>query len=173
MTEERNYRRHGARYKARRRAVEILFEAETRDIDPVAVVEDRKRLSSEPNSDIPPVNPYTAEIVQGAAERLDELDELIAKYLSDNWELHRIPALDRAILRAMAWEILYNDDVDAPISVVEAVEIASEYSTDVAPPYIHAVLDDIVQAQSDSNPMNQDIESDEDDTDVSEGNTEE
>lgn len=88
------------------------------------------------------------------AERLDELDDTISRYLSETWQLSRLPAVDRAVLRVLAWEIMFNDEVDAPISVVDGVEIASEYSTDVAAPYIHAVLDDIAQSMSADNPMN-------------------
>lgn len=151
---EINYRRHGSRYRARRRAVDIIFEAEARDVDPVAVVDQRVELARDKDPVVPPVSDYTRTLVQGTAERLDEVDEAIARYLSQTWELRRLPAVDRAVLRVLAWEIMYNDEVDAPISVVDGVEIASEYSTDVASPYIHAVLDDIAQSMSADNPMN-------------------
>ena len=152
---EKNYRRRGGRYRARRRAVDFLFEAETRDVDPVAIVEDRIELSRFEENRVAPVADYTRELVRGTAERLDEIDAAIARYLSEQWELGRLPAVDRAVLRVGAWEILYNPEVDAPISIVDAVEIASEYSTDVASPYIHAVLDDIAQSASADNPMDQ------------------
>lgn len=151
---EINYRRHGSRYKARRRAVDIIFESEARDVDPVAVVDERTELAKNQDSNVAPIAEYTRELVSGTARRLDELDEAIARYLSETWELRRLPAVDRAILRVMAWEILYNPDVDAPISITDAVEIATQYSTDVASPYIHAVLDDIAQSASADNPMN-------------------
>lgn len=151
---EKNHRRHGSRYRARRRAVDIIFEAEARDIDPVSIVEERTELSSQRDSFVKPVADYTRELVAGTAERLDELDVAIARYLSESWELRRLPAVDRAILRVMAWEILYNDEVDAPVSITDGVEIATQYSTDVASPYIHAVLDDIAQATAADNPMN-------------------
>ncbi len=160
--EEKNYRRRGARYRARRRAVDFLFEAETRDVDPVAIVEDRISLSRFPENRVAPVADYTSELVRGTAERLDEIDAAIARYLSEQWELGRLPAVDRAVLRVGAWEILYNPEVDAPISIVDSVEIAAEYSTDVASPYIHAVLDDIAQSVSADNPMNQPVAETED-----------
>lgn len=160
---EINYRRRGARYRARRRAVDIIFEAEFRDVDPVSVVEQRVALAGDKDADVAPVADYTRQLVTGTAERLDELDDTISRYLSETWQLRRIPAVDRAVLRVMAWEIMFNDDVDAPISVVDGVEIANQYSTDVAAPYIHAVLDDIAQSMSEDNPMNvvQDRENDE------------
>lgn len=143
-----DYKRHGARYRARRRAVDILFEAETRDLDPVAIVEDRAALAQDPANAVAPVADYTREIVAGAAEALDEIDEWIERFLSENWELNRIPAVDRAILRVATWEILHNDEVPPAISIANAMEMSTEYAGDNASPYIHAVLDDIIQAQS-------------------------
>ncbi|MDO5670335.1 MAG: transcription antitermination factor NusB [Corynebacterium sp.] len=155
MTEtdkDRDWRRHGARYRARRRAVDILFEAEARDIDPVAIVEDRVELSRLGEA-VAPIASYTRDIVAGAAEELDRIDETIERYLAEDWELNRLPAVDRAILRVGVWEILFNDEVDGATSVVEGVELASQYGSDVAPPYIHAVLDDVVQQASELNPF--------------------
>lgn len=148
-----NYKRHTARYRARRRAADILFEAEARDVDPVAVVEDRIDLARDDSNGVAPVAAYTAEIVRGAAEELDAIDEAIARFLSDDWQFDRLPAVDRAILRVAAWELLFNPDVPTATAVVEGVELASEYSTEQAAPYIHAVLDDIAQSRCENNPM--------------------
>lgn len=141
----KNWRRHGKRYRARRRAVDILFEAEARDIDPVSIVEDRVELSSRPEPQVAPIADYTRDLVTGAATELDRIDETIERYLSEDWELDRLPAVDRAILRMSTWELLYNPDVPKGTAVVEGVELASEYSNDVASPYIHAVLDDVAE----------------------------
>lgn len=143
-----DYKRHGARYRARRRAVDILFEAETRDLDPVAIVEERAALAQDPVNAVAPIAVYTREIIAGAAENLDEIDDYIERFLSEDWELHRIPAVDRAILRVGTWEILYNDEVAPPISIANAMEMSTEYAGDNASPYIHAVLDDIIQANA-------------------------
>jgi len=151
--DEQNWRRHGSRYRARRRAVDILFEAEARDLDPVAVVEDRVQLSRQADSAVAPVADYTRQIVAGAAEELDTIDEAIERYLAETWELDRLPAVDRAILRVAVWEILFNPEVDSPVAVVEGVELASQYGNDVAAPYIHAVLDDVAQSTSDLHPL--------------------
>lgn len=148
----RDFKRRGQRYRARRRAVDILFEAEARDVDPVAIVDDRVQLARDPENQVAPVNEYTRTLVTGAAEKLDEIDDAIERFLSVDWELGRLPAVDRAILRVAAWEILFNDEVDGPVSVVEGVEMAAEYSGNQAPPYIHAVLDDIVQSHADNAP---------------------
>lgn len=133
----------------------------------MSIVEDRTELARQQDSAVKPVADYTRELVVGTAQSLDELDETISRYLSETWELRRLPAVDRAILRVMAWEIMYSRDVDAPISITDGVEIATEYSTDVASPYIHAVLDDIAQSASAENPMN--VEPDIDDDSEDEG----
>lgn len=150
---EPNYKRHTARYRARRRAADILFEAESRDVDPVAIVEDRVELARDPENGVAPIADYTREIVSGAAEELDAIDDAIARYLSSEWSLERIPAVDRAIMRVAVWEILFNADVPNATALVEGVELASEYSNDKAAPYIHAVLDDVIQSQSADSPM--------------------
>ena len=143
-----DYKRHGARYRARSRAVDILFEAETRDIDPVAIVEDRAELARDPQNAVAPIAEYTREIIQGVAETLDDLDDNIERFLDRDWELHRLPAVDRQILRVATWEILFNDEVPPAIAIANALEMATEYSGNQAPPYIHAMLDGITQAQS-------------------------
>lgn len=148
-----NYKRHTARYRARRRAADILYEAENRDIDPVAIVEDRIALAREDRNAVAPIAEYTKVIIKGAAEELDVIDETISRYLSEDWELHRIPAVDRAILRVSVWELLFNPDVPTATAVVEGVEIASQYSNEQAAPYIHAVLDDVAQSRSAESPM--------------------
>lgn len=139
-----SHRRRGARYRARRRAVDILFEAESRDLDPVAVVAERVELAS-PSGPVAPVAEYTQAIIAGAATEIDLLDQSIERYLSETWELDRLPAVDRAILRVAAWEILFNPEVPRAVAVTEGVELASEYAADSSPAYIHSVLDDIGQ----------------------------
>ncbi|OFS22585.1 transcription antitermination factor NusB [Corynebacterium sp. HMSC04H06] len=146
-------RRHGARYRARRRAADILYEAENRDIDPVAIVQERKGLALEGEHGVAPIADYTAEIVQGVAEELDDIDDAIARYLADDWSLDRLPPVERAILRVSTWELLYNPEVPLATAVTEGVELASEYSHIKAAPYINAVLDDVAQSRRAGNPM--------------------
>lgn len=138
-------KRRGSRYRARRRAVDILFEAEFRDVDPVAIVQDRIELSQQPDPPVAPIAEYTQHIVGGVAVELDRVDDTISRYLADNWLLERIPAVDRAILRIAVWEMLFNPDVPVKTAVVEGVELGSEYSTDFAAPYINAVLDAVAR----------------------------
>ncbi|WP_295627998.1 transcription antitermination factor NusB [uncultured Corynebacterium sp.] len=142
MTEkETNYKRRGARYRARRRAVDLLFEAEQRGVDAVRILEERLVLSRDRESGVAPVAEYAEDIVRGVALEIEGIDSTIASYLSPEWPLRRLPAVDRAILRVGTWELFHNPDVPPRVAVVEGVELASEYSTDVAPPYINAVLD--------------------------------
>ena len=169
-----NYKRHTARYRARRRAADILYEAENRDIDPVAIVEDRIALAREDRNAVAPIAEYPKVIIKGAAEELDVIDETISRYLSEDWELHRIPAVDRAILRVSVWELLFNPDIPTATAVVEGVEIASQYSNEQAAPYIHAVLDDVAQSRSAESPMSaehQGLEEDGHDTAAAEDTT--
>nr|WP_120492475.1 transcription antitermination factor NusB [Corynebacterium lactis] len=138
---EPSYKRHGARYRARRRAVDLIFEAEQRGVDAVKMLEERLEMARDPELGVNPIPEYTEQIVRGVAAEIVGIDSTISSYLSEEWPLRRIPAVDRAILRLSTWELFHNSDVPPRVAVVEGVELASEYSTDVAPPYINAVLD--------------------------------
>lgn len=140
-TTGKKWNRRGSRYRARRRAVDIIFEAEARDIDPIAIAQTHIELSQLPDPPVREVPEYSQQIINGVAVELDYIDETIVKFLTEKWPLERLPAVDRAILRVATWELLFNPDVPVKTAVVEGVELASQYSTDVAPPYINAVLD--------------------------------
>ena len=128
-----------ARTKARRRAVEVLFEADQRGLldtaDLRGFAEDRFVTSA--NHTQAPA--YTRQIVEGVAEHLAEVDETIATY-AQGWSLSRMPAVDRAIARVAAWEIVYNDEVDPPVAVDEAVTLSRMLSTDDSPRYLNGLL---------------------------------
>ena len=127
MADEVDHRRRGARYRARRRAVSLLFEAELRDADVVQLAEERRRMGEE-SQEFHDVAPYTMEIVTGVAERLDRLDSTISEHLRE-WTLERLPAVDRAVLRAAAWELLFgSDEVDAAVVIDQAVLLVSDLS---------------------------------------------
>ncbi|AZA13667.1 hypothetical protein CCHOA_06340 [Corynebacterium choanae] len=146
---QRGHRRHGSRYKARSRAVELLFEAELRDLDPVELVAVRSRESAIREYGVKPVPAYTREILAGVAQELNGLDEVIADHLTDDWELYRIAGVDRAILRVVVWEMLFNDEVPPAVATVEGTELASQYSADSSPAYINAMLDVIAKQAED------------------------
>ncbi|MCK8673706.1 transcription antitermination factor NusB [Rhodococcus sp. HM1] len=132
----------GARHKARKRAVDLLFEAEARDTDPIDLAADRVALALT-DDQVAPVAPYTRTLVRGVAEHLDELDQLIADHLHE-WTLERLPAVDRAILRIAAWELFHATDVPPVVAVDEAVELAKSLSTDDSPAFVNGVLGQLV-----------------------------
>lgn len=123
------------------RAVDILFEAESRDVDPVAIIQDRHQLSKDTDPIVAPVAQYTEEIINGVAVELDTLDVFLEEHIAETWTLSRLPSVDRAILRVAGWEMIYNADVPVATAIVEAVEIASQYSGDKSSAYINATLD--------------------------------
>lgn len=132
----------GARHKARKRAVDFLFEAEARNVDPVNLAAERIELARADDT-IAPVSDYTSTLVEGVAENLDRLDGVIADHLKD-WTLTRLPAVDRAILRVAVWELFHATDVPPVVAVDEAVELAKQLSTDDSPGFVNGVLGQIV-----------------------------
>ena len=130
------------RHQARKRAVDLLFEAEARGISPAEAVEVRSALA-ESNPDIAAVHSYTAAVARGVAEHSAHVDELITSHLQA-WTLDRLPSVDRAILRVAVWELLYADDVPEPVAVSEAVQLAKELSTDESPGFINGVLGQVM-----------------------------
>ncbi|MCZ2264309.1 transcription antitermination factor NusB [Isoptericola sp. QY 916] len=129
----------GARTKARKRAVDILFEAEQRGIDPQVLVADRV---IEPHTEAA-VPQYTVDLVEGVAAHRERIDELLATY-SQGWTVERMPAVDRALLRIGTWELLYNDDVPDAVAVDEAVDLARQLSTDDSPSFVNGLLGRLV-----------------------------
>ncbi len=123
----------GARSKARKRALDVLFEADQRGLDAVAVLAERLRRAD------PPVPEYAVEIVEGVAAHRERIDELLATY-AQGWTVDRMPGVDRALLRLSAWELLYNDDVPDAVAIDEAVELARSLSTDESPAFVNGLL---------------------------------
>jgi N utilization substance protein B len=121
-----------ARSKARRRAVETLYES---DLRAQSVDEALESLSARMQS---PVNPYTETIVRGVSQHREQIDETLATY-AQGWTLDRMPAVDRAILRVGAWEVLWGDVPDG-VALAEAVGLANDLSTDESGKYINGVL---------------------------------
>ena len=133
-----------ARTKARKRALDILFQADVRG-DQVATVlaAEAKRAASEPSREASWL--YAREIVDGVIDNSDAIDEQITTFAKD-WSFERMPAVDRAVLRIAVWEILYNDEVPAAVAIDEAVDLAKEFSTDESGPFVHGVLGRIARA---------------------------
>ena len=133
-----------ARTKARKRALDILYQADVRgDEFGVTLAAEAKRAASEPTRESSWL--YAREIVDGVIDNRDEIDEQITA-VSKDWSLSRMPAVDRAILRMATWELLHNDEVPAAVAIDEAVELAKEYSTDDSGAFVHGVLGRIARA---------------------------
>ncbi|MBG6182673.1 N utilization substance protein B [Arthrobacter sp. CAN_A6] len=122
-----------ARSKARRRALDILFEAEQRAVTPLEVIKARREKTDMIIAD------YSVDVVEGVLAHSEQIDEYLSTY-SQGWTLDRMPAVDRMILRIGSWELLYNDDVPDGVAVSEAVELAKMLSTDESPVFINGLL---------------------------------
>ncbi|MFR9674132.1 transcription antitermination factor NusB [Streptomyces sp. TR06-5] len=127
-----------ARNKARKRAFQILFEADQRGSSVQDVLADWIRHArTDPRQ--PPVTEYTMELVEGYAKHAQRIDELISTY-SVGWTLDRMPVVDRSILRLGAYELLWGEDTPDAVVLDEAVQLAREFSTDDSPTFINGLL---------------------------------
>lgn len=130
------------RHQARKRAVDLLFEAEARGLTPSEVANARSEMAKT-QTGVAELNPYTAAVARGVTDDSAHIDELISAHLH-GWTLERLPAVDRAILRVAVWELLHADDVPAAVAVDEAVELAKRLSTDDSPGFVNGVLGQIM-----------------------------
>ena len=123
----------GARSKARKRAVDVLYEAAQRDTDPVETLRQRLVLAD------PPVPEYAVELVEGVVLHRERIDELLTTY-AEGWTLERMPPVDLAVLRIGVQELLWCDDVPDEVVLSEAVELATSLSTDDSPRFVNGLL---------------------------------
>lgn len=132
-----------ARRKARKRALDVLFSADIRELDLTeALAQARREAEAEPERQGSWL--YADQIVSGVLEHRASIDELISS-TSSSWPLDRMPAVDRAILRIGVWELLHNSEVPAPVAISEAVEIAQELSTEASGSFVHGILAHIAE----------------------------
>jgi transcription antitermination protein NusB len=125
-----------ARRKARKRALDVLYEADLRDRNIIRTLDDYVARLESPR---PEHLPYAVSLVEGVASHLDRIDELIASY-AEGWTIDRMPVVDRNLARIAVYELLYVDDVDDPVAITEAVELAKELSTDDSPRFLNGIL---------------------------------
>lgn len=130
----------GARSKARKRALDVLFEADQRGLEPLEVL--RARLA-EPGTESA-VPQYAVDLVEGVVAQRARIDEVLATY-AHGWVLERMPAVDRAALRIGAWEVLFSEDVPDAVAVDEAVELVRALSTDDSPAFVNGLLGRVVE----------------------------
>jgi len=122
-----------ARSKARKRALDVLFEAEVRGTPVLDLLAERITLGD------PPVPEYAADLVRGVCVNRDRIDSLIAGQ-AEGWTLDRMPAVDRNVLRIGVYELLWADGVPDPVAISEAVALAHDLSTDASPTFVNGVL---------------------------------
>jgi transcription antitermination protein NusB len=125
-----------ARRKARKRALDFLYEADIRNASAIELMGSREPSELSEGE-------YISELLAGVEANKSKIDELITTY-AQGWDMDRMPALDRNILRIALFEILFKEDLDDQVAASEAVEIASELSTDDSAKYINGILGRII-----------------------------
>jgi transcription antitermination protein NusB len=130
-----------ARSKARKAALDVLFESDLRGRDPLITLEQRIADSEAPLRD------YTKVVVEGVTEHREDIDRRIAAALSSGWSLDRMPRVDRTAVRIAVYEIDYLDVPD-PVAVAEAVALVGDLSTDESPDYVNGLLGKIISTKS-------------------------
>jgi len=131
-----------ARSKARKRALDLLFEADQRGLNAQELL--AERLSGTVAGPTP--NEYTIALVEGVTSRWQEINDLLATY-SQGWTIDRMPGVDRAILRIGAWEVVWNDEVPDAVAISEAVGLAKSLSTDESPSFVNGLLARLVEVK--------------------------
>jgi N utilization substance protein B len=126
-----------ARSKARKQCLDLLYEGDIRSLAPADLLALRDVEDDVP--DARPVREYTKELILGIAEHRRKIDELISTY-AQGWDMDRLPAVDRNILRLGIYEILWRKDLDDAVAINEALNLAKELSTEDSATYIHGVL---------------------------------
>ena len=132
-----------ARSKARKRAVDLLYEADLRGADPVATLAERIALAD------PPISDYTIELVEGVTAHRQAIDQLLTNY-AEGWTLDRMPGVDRAVLRVGLYELLWSTEVPDAVAIDEAVELAKLLSTDESPRFVNGLLGRVLRSEGSS-----------------------
>jgi transcription antitermination protein NusB len=130
-----------ARRKARKRALDVLYEADLRDLPPSQVLVSYLDRIEKPRPDH---LDYTIGLIEGVAQNLDRIDELIASY-AEGWTIDRMPVVDRNLARIAVYELLYVAEIDDPVAISEAVELAKQMSTDDSPRFLNGILGRIAE----------------------------
>jgi len=146
VTQPDRPRSHSTRTKARKSALDILFEADLRGTDPLETLAVRTDRAE------PPVREYTAALVRGVVSRLAEIDRRIAACMATGWTVARMPRVDRTAARIAVYEIDFGEVPD-PVAVAEAVALVGELSTDESPAYLTGLLTAVLATKtSDAQP---------------------
>lgn len=132
-----------SRTKARKAALDILFEADARGVSALAVWDERLRAAETPLREL------TTEIVRGWAENADELDDLISDCLMSGWTFDRMPAVDRNLCRIAAFEVMHSD-TPAAVAASDAVRLAGDLSTDGSASFVNAIVAEMIRRHRDA-----------------------
>jgi N utilization substance protein B len=124
----------GTRRQARELALSLLYEADTKDAAPAAVLAD---FPIDPD-------PFAADLVGGVGEHQDEVDGYIRRFAKD-WSLERMPVVDRNLLRIGIYELVHRPDVPTAAVISEAVELARRYSTEESGRFVNGMLGRIAE----------------------------
>ena len=131
----------GSRHEARERALQILFQYDIHGRPGLWL--DMFWTENEATDE---VKAFAERLVAGVLEKKKELDALIGKYAT-NWKISRMPIVDRSILRAGVYELLWMDDVPAKVTVNEAIELAKSFGDDDASKFVNGILDKVLSAE--------------------------
>ncbi|MEI8015983.1 MAG: transcription antitermination factor NusB [Nitrospira sp.] len=132
----------GSRHHARERALQILFQYDIHGRPGLWL--DRFWTDNEATDE---VKDFAERLVAGVLEKKKELDVIIGKYAT-NWKVSRMPIVDRNILRAGVYELLWMDDVPAKVTVNEAIELAKSFGDDEASKFVNGILDQVLTKES-------------------------
>ena len=127
-----------ARTKARKRALDVLFEAEAKRADPLVILDEHLRSGE------PPIREFTVELVRGVVEHARSIDERISRATAPDWPLERLAGVDRNLARIAVFEIDYTE-VAPEAAIAEAVHLADELSTDESAPFLNGLLAKVVK----------------------------
>jgi N utilization substance protein B len=127
-----------ARSKARKRALDVLFEADVRGIDPLTT------LAAWVGRADPPVQEYAQGLVEGVVAHRARIDELVSEYAED-WSIERMPPVDRAVLRVALYELLWCESIPDAVAIDEAVELAKSLSTEASPAFVNGLLSKVLR----------------------------
>jgi N utilization substance protein B len=130
-----------ARRRARKRALDVLYEADLRSLPLEQVLTAYVARLEQPR---PEHLPYAESLVRGVDAHRDRIDELISSY-AEGWTLDRMPPVDRNLARIAVYELLWVDEIDPPVAITEAVELAKQLSTGDSPRFLNGVLGRIAE----------------------------
>jgi N utilization substance protein B len=125
-----------SRRKARKRALDVLYQADLRKEPRGKVLTAYLGQLEDPK---PLYLPYSIELVEGVEAHAERIDELIGSY-AEGWTLDRMPVIDRNLARIAVYELVYNDEIDSAVAITEAVELAETLSTDDSPRFLNGLL---------------------------------